>query len=263
MIHPSAVISGKAELGSDVTVEAHCCIEDDVVIGDGTTVMTGTVIHSGTTIGKKNIIHPHAVLGGQPQDVLYHGEDTRLVIGDENRIREFVTINMGTTKENGVTLVGSGNYFMACSHVAHDCVIEDKVILANCVLLAGHVRVREGAVLNGAVAAHHFTTIGQYSYIGGLAKVRMDVPPFMVADGDPARPKKCKEVGLKRNGFSEKTVESLSRAFKVVFRSRKPLVEAIDGLKLIDDVEVQKLKAFMENMIHGKHGRFLESLRDH
>ncbi len=262
MIHPTAVVSSKAALGSDVRVEAHCTIEDDVVIGDGSVVMAGAVIHSGTTLGRNNIIHPHAVLGGRPQDVHYHGEPTRLTIGDHNQIREFVTINRGTTKECGETVVGDHNFFMACSHVAHDCVIANNVIMANCVLLAGHVRVREGAVLNGAVAAHHFTTIGQYAYIGGMAKVRIDVPPYMVADGDPARPKKCNDVGLRRHGFPDETTEALSKAFRMVFRSDKPLVEAVEDLKNIENNEVLQLKEFLENMIQGKHGRFLESTRD-
>jgi UDP-N-acetylglucosamine acyltransferase len=262
MIHPTAVVSPKAELGTDVIVEAHCTIEDGVVVGDGTIIMAGSVIHTGTRLGRYNAVHPHVVLGGPPQDIGYHGENTRLIVGDENTFREFVTVNRGTTKERGETLVGNGNYFMACSHVAHDCVIADKVIMANCVLLAGHVRVREGAVLNGAVAAHHFTTVGQYAYIGGLAKVRIDVPPFMVADGDPARPKKCNEVGLRRHGFTEEQIAALTKAYRAVFRSDKPLVEAIENLDGAESEEVRQLKEFLDNMIHGKHGRFLESLRD-
>jgi UDP-N-acetylglucosamine acyltransferase len=262
MIHPTAVVSPKAELGSDVIIDAHCVVEEGVVINDGTHIMAGSVIHTGTSMGRNNIVYPHAVLGGSPQDVGYHGEPTRLIIGDENRIREFVTINRGTTKEHCETVVGNENFFMACSHVAHDCVIADKVIMANCVLLAGHVRVREGAVLNGAVAAHHYTTIGQYAYIGGMAKVRIDVPPYMVADGDPARPKKCNEVGLKRHGFPDENVAALSKAYRQVFRSKKPLVEAVEDLKEIEVEEVQQLREFLENMIHGKHGRFLESSRE-
>jgi UDP-N-acetylglucosamine acyltransferase len=159
--------------------------------------------------------------------------------------------------------VGNENYFMACSHVAHDCVIADKVVMANCVLLAGHVRVREGAVLNGACAAHHYTTIGQYAYIGGMAKVRIDVPPFMISDGDPARPKKCNEVGLKRHGFSDEAVASLTQAHKVAFRSKKPIVEAMEDLKSIPGEEVRELREFLEHMLHGKHGRYLESFREH
>lgn len=262
-IHASAVVSPNATIAEDVVIEAHCVIEDNVEIGAGTHIMSGTVIHSGTTMGKDNVVHPHVVLGGSPQDKGYHGENTRLIMGDSNTVREFVTINRGTTKENGETIVGNNNFFMACSHVAHDCVIADKVIMANCVLLAGHVRVGEGATLNGAVAAHHFTTIGPYAYIGGMAKVRIDVPPYMVADGDPARPKKCNEVGLKRNGFSDDVVAKLSTAFKKVFRTDKPLVEAVEDLKNIESSEVRKLREFLENMIHGKHGRFLESLREH
>ncbi|MFH1999513.1 MAG: acyl-ACP--UDP-N-acetylglucosamine O-acyltransferase [Planctomycetota bacterium] len=262
-IHPSSVVSPKAIIDADVVIDAHCVIEDTVKIGAGTHIMSGSVIQNGTTIGRDNMVHPHVVLGGPPQDLGYHGEPTRLIIGDGNTIREFVTINRGTTKENGETIVGNSNFFMACSHVAHDCVIADKVIMANCVLLAGHVRVGEGATLNGAVAAHHFTTIGAYAYIGGMAKVRIDVPPYMVADGDPARPKKCNEVGLKRNGFSDEAIAALSNAFKKVFRTDKPLVEAVEDLKNIEGEEVKRLREFLENMIHGKHGRFLESLREH
>jgi len=262
MIHPTAVVSKKAELGSDVEIEAHCVIEDNVSIGDKTVVMAGSVIHNGTSIGEENVVHPHVVLGGAPQDLGYKGEPTKLEIGHRNRFREFVTVNRGTTKEKGKTIIGNDNFFMACSHVAHDCVIANHVVMANCVLLAGHVRVGNCAVLNGAVAAHHFTTIGPYAYIGGMAKVRIDVPPYMVADGDPARPKKCNEIGMKRHGVSDETIQSLVKAFRKVFRSSKPLVEAVEDLQSIDCEEVGKLKDFLENMIHGKHGRFLESIRE-
>jgi UDP-N-acetylglucosamine acyltransferase len=261
-IHSTAIVSSRAELGNDVKIGPYCCIEEDVVIGDGTRIMDHCVVHSGTTLGQNNLIYPHVVLGGAPQDYGYQGEPTKLVIGNENKIREFVTVNRGTVKENGVTVVGNANFFMACSHVAHDCVIADKVTMANCVLLAGHVRVEEGAVLNGAVAAHHFTTIGAYAYIGGMAKVRIDVPPYMVADGDPARPKKCNEVGLKRHGFSDESVKALAKAFRRVFRTDKPLVEAVDELKRFKTREVDHLREFLEHMIKGKHGRFLESLRE-
>lgn len=261
-IHPSSIIDPKAELGRNVTIGPHCSVEADVEIDDDTQIMGSCVVHSGTRLGKGNIVHPHVVLGGAPQDLGYQGEPTKLIVGDQNRIREFVTINRGTTKEHGRTVVGNGNFFMACSHVAHDCVIADQVVMANCVLLAGHCRVEQGAILNGAVAAHHFTTIGAYAYVGGMAKVRHDVPPYMVADGDPARPKKCNEVGLKRHGFSDEAVEALSKAFRTVFRTDKPLVEAVDDLKSIGTDEVNYLREFLENMIQGKHGRFLESLRE-
>lgn len=261
-IHPTAQIHPKAELGVDVEIGPYCVIEKGAVVGDGTICKTGVVIDRDTIVGRNNIIHCYAVLGGEPQDLGYKGQHTRLTLGDHNVIREFVTVNRGTTKERGETIIGSHNLLMACSHVAHDCILGNRIIMANNVLLAGHVRVGDCTNISGGAAAHHFTIIGPYAYIGGLSKVKVDVPPYMVSDGDPALPRRCNEVGLRRHGFEEDVITALSSAFRAVFRSNKPFSEAVTGLDPQGIEEVAIFKDFLEQKMHGKHGRYLEALRD-
>jgi UDP-N-acetylglucosamine acyltransferase len=260
-IHHTAVVHPRAELGARTEVGPNCVIEKGCVIGDDTVLLPGVVIHRETIVGRRNQIHAYAVLGGAPQDLGYKGQHTRLTLGDDNRVREFVTINRGTTKERGETIVGSRNLLMACSHVAHDCILGNEIIMANNVLLAGHVRVGDGANISGAAAAQHFTTIGRFAYIGGMAKVKVDVPPYMVSDGDPALPRRCNEVGLRRHGFAEETISALAGAFREVFRSKKPLSEAVAALDPKGIEEVAIFKDFLEQKLHGKHGRYLEGLR--
>ena len=154
------------------------------------------------TIGCRNHLYPGVVIGGEPQDISYRGADTKVVIGDDNIIRECVTINRATEKEDGVTRVGNHNFLMACCHVAHDCQLGDHIIIANGTLLGGHVHVHDHASLSGAVAVHHFATIGSYSFVAGVSAVRHDVPPYMLVEGYPARPRCINAVGLKRNNFS-------------------------------------------------------------
>ncbi len=261
-IHPTAIVHQRAELGANVQVGPHCVIEKGCVIGEGTVLMAGVIVHAETILGRKNVVHSYAVLGGAPQDLGYKGQPTRLTVGENNTIREYVTLNRGTTKERGETIIGSHNLFMACSHVAHDCILGDKIIMANNVLLAGHVRVGDCANISGAAAAQHFTTIGRYAYIGGMSKVKVDVPPYMVSDGDPALPRRCNEVGLRRHGFDEKVITALSAAFRAVFRSKEPVSEAVASLDPLGIEEVAIFKDFLEQKLHGKHGRYLESLRD-
>jgi len=260
-IHPTVLIHPKCEIGNDVEIGPHCVIEKGSVIGDGTILMAGTIVHSEAILGRNNIIHSYAVLGGAPQDLDYQGQPTRLTMGDNNTIREFVTVNRGTTKERGETIIGSNNLIMACSHVAHDCILGNNIIMANNVLLAGHVRVGDCANISGGAAAHHFTTIGRYAYIGGMSKVKVDVPPYMVSDGDPALPRRCNEVGLRRHSFDEKVIGALSTAFRTVFRSGKPLSEAVLELDPQGIEEVAIFKDFLQQKLHGKHGRYLEALR--
>lgn len=261
-IHPTAIVHPRAELGANVKVGPHCVIEKGCVIGEGTILMAGVVVHAETILGRKNVVHSYAVLGGAPQDLGYKDQPTRLTVGDNNTIREYVTLNRATTKERGETIIGSHNLFMACCHVAHDCILGDKIIMANNVLLAGHVRVGDCANISGAAAAQHFTTIGRYAYIGGMSKVKVDVPPYMVSDGDPALPRRCNEVGLRRHGFDEEVITALSAAFRAVFRSKEPVSEAVANLDPAGIEEVAIFKDFLEQKLHGKHGRYLESLRD-
>jgi UDP-N-acetylglucosamine acyltransferase len=257
-VHPRARIGDDVEIGPFVT------IGPDVTIGDRCEIGSGAVVDGHTTLGRENRIHPHAVIGGPPQDLKHKGEPTRLEIGDGNLIREGVTINVGTVGGGGVTRVGDGNLIMAYAHVAHDCQVGSGVILSNNIMLAGHVVVNDGAILNGGAAAHHFTTIGRLTYVGGLSRLVQDVPPFLIVEGHPSRYGGINVVGLRRRGFSEESVRALKDAYKRTLRTDEPrarvlseMREAWEGLL----PEVREFVEFLEAQSRGKHGRALEATR--
>jgi len=262
-IHPTAVIHPSAELGVDVEVGPYSVVGAEVRIGDRTRIGSQVVIDGRTTIGEDNLIVGQANLGAPPQDISYRGEATELVIGDRNKIREFVTINRGTIKGGGVTSIGSDNLLMACCHVAHDCEIEDQVILANTVLLAGHVKVCSGAAISGLSAAHHFVTVGRNAYVGGMSRMSQDVPPFMLLEGHPARVRRVNVIGLRRAGFEEAQIESLQHAFREIYRSGNPRRATLDALKADPGQAgvVLELVESLERTGQGLKGRYRESLR--
>ncbi len=211
------------------------------------------------TIGRDNVIYPCAVLGAPPQDLKYAGSDTRVEIGDSNTIREYVTVNVGTEKGGGVTTVGSGTLLMCSSHIAHDCHVGDRCIISNNVLLAGHVTVGSAAVLSGAVAIHHFATLGEYAFVGGMSRIVQDVPPFLITEGDPARARAVNVVGLRRNGFSEDAVSALQAAFKAIYRGKDTMAKILDNLEAADPPpEVARLISFLRARMAGKNGRALQ-----
>src|SRR6478609_7946324 len=186
-IHPTAVIDPRAEIHDDVEVGPHCIVGPLVSIGSGTQLIGNVTIMGRVSLGRGNRIFPGAVLGGEPQDISYRGTDTQVIIGDDNLIREGVTINRATEKENGVTTLGSHSFIMAGCHIAHDCSVGSRVIMANATLLGGHVHVDDDATISGGVAVHHFATIGSFSFTGGLSRVLHDVSPYMLAEGNPSR----------------------------------------------------------------------------
>ena len=262
-IHPTAVISPSAELGNNVVIGPYTVIGPEVRIGDDTAIGPQVVIDGVTTIGRENHLIGQANIGGAPQDISYEDEPTCLEIGDRNKIREFVTINRGTLKGGGLTRVGSGCLFMACSHVAHDCQIEDGVMLGNNVLLAGHVRVGANAIVNGAAAAHQFVTIGRNAYVGGLTRVIQDVPPFMILEGHPARVRKVNVIGLERAGFPAEQIQELRLAFRKLYRSGDPRHRILDDLEsAAPGALVLELVRSLRETELGDKGRFRETLRD-
>ena len=264
-IHPTAVIDPSAELGEDVLVGPYVVINAHVHVGDRTKIGPQVVLGAFTSIGEDNSIHGQASLGGDPQDFTYGGEDTRLVIGDRNTIREFVTINRGTVKGGGITKVGSDCLLMACSHIAHDCDIGDGVILANNVLLAGHVKVGRRANISGSAAAHHFVTIGEFAYVGGLSRMVQDVPPYVILEGHPSRVRDLNKIGLRRGGLSEEEIAMLKDVFRLVFRTDKPRIQVCAELRdgpLIQSQYVAHLVESLENADKGHKGRYRELLRD-
>ncbi len=264
-IHPTAQIHPTAELDKEVEIGAHSFIDKYVKIGEATIIRNNVTITGNTTLGKGNVIFPGACVGTEPQDMKYRGGNTKLVVGDHNIFRECVTVNCGTEVGGSVTHIGNKNFFMACSHVAHDCIIEDNVVIANGVLLGGHVKVESYAKLMGLVGVQPFATIGQYSYVGGLTRIVQDVPPYMLVEGNPAKVRQVNVVGLERAGLPPKRLEALKGTFHKLFRQEalnknKALAELAkqDGLT----PEVKTLVDFLSNMAQGKFGRYRETLRD-
>jgi UDP-N-acetylglucosamine acyltransferase len=236
VIHPTAIISPSAELASDVTVEAYSIIGPDVVIGSGTVVGHHVVIEGRTTIGENNRIFSFASIGLPPQDLTYADEDTRVVIGNGSIIREYATVHRGTVRGHGVTRIGDGVFLMAYSHVAHDCQVGDGALLANTATLGGHVEVGRHAVVGGIVAVHQFVRLGEYSCVGGFSGVRMDIAPYMLATGaEGATLFGPNLIGLKRHGFSAKSIQAIKKFHKIFFRSGLKVSDAV--AKVREEVE--------------------------
>jgi UDP-N-acetylglucosamine acyltransferase len=263
-IHPTAVVDPRAVLEDGVEVGAHAVVEGPVRLGRGTVLRPHAVVVGETTMGAENMVFSGAVLGERPQDLKYAGERTTLEIGDRNHFREHVTVHAGTAKGGGVTRIGSGGLFMAASHVAHDGVVGDGVVLANAVLLAGHVRVGDRAVIAGAAAFHHFTTIGRLAYVGGLSRVVQDVHPFTIVEGHPARIRGANSIGMERAGIAREDVEIVRRLVFQAFLSRRTTTEEAlsrfesehPGHPLVAEV-VRSVRAAQE----GRQGRAQEPLR--
>ena len=262
-IHPTAVVSPKAEIGSEVEIGPYATIGYDVKLGPGNVIHQHVTITGHTSIGSGNAIFPGTIIGTQPQDLKFHGEVSYLEIGDNNTFREYVTVNLGTEAGGRVTRIGSSNLIMAYCHIAHDCLLEDHTILANVATLGGHVTVEQGAVFGGMVGVHHFVTIGQYAFLGGMSRVNQDVPPFMLVEGNPARVRGVNQVGLKRNGISEDRIEAILQAYRKLYKSECPMASAMKEIESADycTKDVKTLIQFIRASEKGKYGRALESER--
>jgi UDP-N-acetylglucosamine acyltransferase len=262
-IAETAHIEPGAEIDDDVEIGPFAVIGRHAQIKRGTRILNHVTIMGHVAIGQDNVIYPNVVIGGEPQDISYSGSDTQVVIGDGNTIREGVTINRGSEKEEGVTKIGNENFLMACCHVAHDCKLGSHIIMANGSLLGGHVHVEDYASISGAVGVHHFTTIGSYSFIGGLSRVLHDVPPFMLCEGAPARPRCINIVALKRNDFSTHVIDSLAEAHRLIYRAKVGLDQAREILRGNSQLvpQVNQLLSFVENQQVGRHGRGREQRR--
>ena len=244
-IDPRAIVSPKAELAADVTVGAYSVIGDDVKIGAGTWIGPHAVINGPTTLGAGNRVFQFASIGDAPQDLKYKGEPTRLEIGDRNVFREFTTMNRGTVTGGGVTVIGSDNLFMAYTHVAHDCHVGSKCVMANYATLGGHVHLGDWVIMGGYSGIHQFTKVGPHAFLGNNAAVTRDVPPYVMAVGSPAVPHSINSEGLKRRGFSEAQIRNLKNAYRVLYRSDLKLADAVAELK--SRVESQpELKIFVD-----------------
>lgn len=229
MIHPTAIIDKKAELDSTVTVEPNVVIGAGVKIGANTVVGANVVLAGNTEIGADNKIFPGAAIGLEPQDLKYKGAPSVVRIGDRNVIREFVTINRATA-EGEETVIGNDNLLMAYVHVAHNCIIKDRVIIANSVSLAGHVEIDSKAVIGGMLGVHQFVHIGTMAMLGGMSRIERDVPPFMTVEGNPSRVRALNAVAFKRNNFSSEEIRELKQAYRILYRSGLTLAQALDKL---------------------------------
>jgi UDP-N-acetylglucosamine acyltransferase len=232
-IHPTAVIASDAVISDDVDIGPYAVIGAGVEIGSGTRIGPHAVIHGPTRIGANNRIFQFASVGDAPQDKKYRGEPTRLEIGDNNIVRECVTLNRGTTKDAGVTRIGNDNLFMAYSHVAHDCVIGDHCVFANSVALGGHVHIGDWVIMAGFSGVHQFCKVGAHAFIANNAAVTRDVPPYVMTVGQPATAHSINSEGLKRRGFTAEQIRNLRNAFRVLYRSGLKLADAERELKAL------------------------------
>ena len=246
-IHPSAVIDPKARLAPDVTVGPFCVIGPDVEIGAGTTLGPQVLISGPTTIGRDNRFVGACAIGGQPQDKKHAGEPTRLEIGDRNTFFEYCTVNRGTAQALGYTRIGNDGWFMCYTHIAHDCVVGDNVIMANCATLAGHVFVHDWAILGGFSKVHQFCRIGAHSFCGMNVDLTRDVPPFVMVAGTPPAPYGINSEGLRRRGFTPEQVRTVKEAYRILYRSDKRLEEAMVELRKLqaDKPEIALLTEFL------------------
>ena len=250
MIHPTAIISPKAELGKNVRVGPFCIIGANVTLGDDCVLHSHVVLEGTSTFGKGNEFFPFAVIGGKTQDLKYIGEPTSLEVGDHNVFRENTTVHRGTFEELP-TRIGSHNLFLCYAHIAHDCQLGDKIILSNSTGVAGHVTIEDNAIVSGIAAIHQFVRIGKHSIVGGCAKVVQDVPPFMIVDGNPANTRGVNLIGLQRRGFTEADIRDLKSAYKRLFLKKdQSLANGLSSLKATSAAS----NAHVEHLIH-----FIES----
>ncbi len=247
LVHPTAVIDPQARVAADVIVGPYSVIGAGVEINAGCWIAPHVVIVGDTVLGRDNRVFSFASLGDMPQDKKYRGEPTRLEIGDNNTIREYVTINRGTEQDTSVTRVGNDNWIMAYVHIAHDCHIGDHTVLANNTTLAGHVQLGDRVTLGGSTLVHQFCHIGEYAFSAYGARINKDVPPFITVSEGKARPRGLNSEGLKRNGFDEARIRQLKEAYRLLYRADLPLEQAIEQLATLEDShgDVAKLRTFV------------------
>lgn len=252
-IHPTSIVNPGAELEKGITIGAFCIVGDGVHIKKGTKLISNVVIEGNTSIGENCTIFPFTSIGLPPQDLKYKGEKTGLTIGNNNIIREYVTIHRASVGGDGVTLIGDNNFLLAYVHIAHDCKIGNFVTMANLASLAGHVVVEDYAYIGGIVGVHQFTRIGTYSMVGAFSGVGQDIPPYMIASGARARLFGLNTIGLKRYGFSDEVINDLKKAYKTLFREKRTLKDAIK--KIQEDLpytdEIKRLIEFIQKNKRG------------
>jgi UDP-N-acetylglucosamine acyltransferase len=251
-IHPTAIIDPRAELGAGTTVGPYCVIGPDVVLGQNCWLQHHVTLCGPTNAGARNKFYAYCSIGQQTQDLKYRGEPTYLEIGDENTFREFVTVNRSTTGE-GKTRIGNSGNFLAYSHIGHDCNVGDRVVFSNNGTLAGHVQVGDHAVMGGLTAVHQFCRIGRFAITGGCSKIVQDVPPFMIADGNPAEIRGVNLIGLERKNYPSERVKLIKEAFRLIYRSKYNRRQAIEAMRkeLPETEEITEIIQFLETSERG------------
>ena len=274
-IHPTAMIDSTAELASTVDIGAHVIIGPHVRINENTVVHANAQIIKYTEIGSDCHIHPFSVIGGDPQDLKYRGEETWLRIGNKTEIREFTSINRGTVGGGCETVIGSNCMVMAYVHIEHDCIVGNNVILTNLVQLAGHIKVEDFAILSGMVLVHHFVTIGTHAFIAPCSGLRVDAPPYIISEGTPARVRKVNVEGLRRRGMPAESIQALRSAVKILYRisdseteevsqsiqTKQEAILQIESEPIGQDPHVKVLLDHVKASINGSQGRALEAHR--
>src|SRR5438045_519502 len=251
-IHPTAIIDRGTELSAGTIIGPYCIIGPDVVLGPDCWLQHHVTVCGPTVAGARNKFQADCSIGQQTQDLKYQGEPTYLEIGDENTFREFVTVNRSTTAE-GKTRIGHRGNFMAYSHIGHDCNVGDAVVFSNNGTLAGHVQVGDHAIMGGLTAVHQFCRLGRFAITGGCSKIVQDVPPFMIADGNPAKVRGVNVVGLERNGFSAETIKAIKEAFRLIYRSKFNTRQAVEAIQqeLPASAEITQILAFIQSSERG------------
>ncbi len=231
-IHPLALVDPQATVHPDAIIGPFCVIQGPAQLAAHVELRSHACVYGRTSIGERTILAPGVVVGGDPQDLKFRGEDSRVEIGADCRIHEYVTINKGTAGGGMLTSVGAHSLLMAYVHIAHDCQVGEHVVIGNNAQLAGHVQVASRAIISGMVGVHHFASLGELSFVGAMSGVRNDIPPFLIADGNPAEPRKVNEVGLRRSGYSEEVVRALREAFRALYHDKtRPLSQAAAALR--------------------------------
>ena len=253
MIHAQAIIEPGAVIGKNVSIGPWTYIASNVVIGDDCDIKSHVVINGPTRIGKGNKIYQFASIGEDCQDLKYAGEPTELIIGDNNTFRESCTVHRGSVQDNSLTQIGSNNLFMAYTHVAHDCMVGSNCIFANNASIAGHVHVGDHAIIGGMVGVHQFCHIGAHSFIAGNALILKDVPAYVMASGQPAKPFGLNSEGLKRRGFDKGTILAIKRAYKAVYRQGLSVDEALAAINNMPE-DLSELKVFTDSIVTSNRG---------
>jgi UDP-N-acetylglucosamine acyltransferase len=251
-IHPTAIVDPKAEIGAGTTIGPYCVITAEAVLGENCWLQHHVTLCGPMRAGARNKFYAYCSIGQQTQDLKYQGEPTYLEIGNDNTFREFVTINRSTTSE-GKTYVGSRGNFLAYSHIGHDCTVGDEVVFSNNGTLAGHVQVGDHAVMGGLSAVHQFCRIGRFAITGGCSKIVQDVPPFMIADGNPAEIRGVNLVGLERKGFTPESMKWIKEAFRLIYRSKHNTRQAVEAVRkeLPQNEEIMQIVEFIEQSERG------------